>query len=170
MKKCMIVYASRTGTTENCAQLLAKKFPQAELYDLAYGIPYVLDCDTVIVGSYVHAGNISRRVKQFLVKNREALLHVHLGLYICNAVLAQADAILQWNFPRDLLQHAVCISTFGGELHIEQLHGLQRMMVRRMRTVDAQRSADEPHLLPHIIEEFAYRLLLAETAGSADKI
>ena len=60
MGKCMIVYASCTGVTRECAEALAQKIGECELFDLDYGIPYVVGYDTVILGSYDHMGNVAR--------------------------------------------------------------------------------------------------------------
>lgn len=158
MGKCMIVYASCTGVTRECAEALAQKIGECELFDLDYGIPYVVGYDTVILGSYVHMGNVARNAKRFLVQNLRELSKVRVGIYICNIAIEQADEILQANFPLGLLEHAVCITTLGGELRFDELRGLDRMVAKKMERTMAQNGVEPPHVLTHILEEFAKRM------------
>lgn len=161
----MIVYASRGGSTKACAERLAELLGGADLYDLELGTPYVVDVDTVIIGSYVHMGNISRGAKRFIVQNGKELLGVTLGLYTCNGVLEQADDVIEANFPKFLLESAAAISSFGGRLGKEGLSGMDRFIAGRFAGMYQKSGKEPPVILDRVVERFAREILRAEEAG-----
>ena len=149
MPKRMIVYASKTGTTKDCALELQSYLGQADMYDLRHGIPYVTDdYDTVILGSSIRMGNIQRRAKKFIVQNKVALFRVDLGIFICNGAIDSSDDLFEANIPPGLLRHASVISSFGGDCSLEKQRGLSRLILKKFMTAASQiKGFKEPHVM-----------------------
>lgn len=160
MPKRMIVYASKTGTTKDCALELQSYLGQADMYDLRHGIPYVTDdYDTVILGSSIRMGNIQRRAKKFIVQNKVALFRVDLGLFICNGAIDSSDDLFEANIPPGLLRHASVISSFGGDCSLEKQRGLSRLILKKFMTAASQiKGFKEPHVMHGVIRRFAQEI------------
>jgi menaquinone-dependent protoporphyrinogen oxidase len=47
--KTLIAYATKTGTTEKCAKMLAEKLGSADLFNLSNGTPDLSKYDMVII-------------------------------------------------------------------------------------------------------------------------
>ena len=166
MPKRMIVYATKTGTTRACARELQSYLPDAELYDLRDGIPYVTDAyDTVILGGSIRMGTLNRRAKIFIVRNKEELLSgsVHVGLFICNGVIDSADDLLEANIPAGLLRRADVVSTFGGDCDPEKQHGLDKLILKKfLSAAQKNKKFEPPKILHGVIRRFAQEIEKAE--------
>lgn len=169
MPKRMIVYASRGGATKECAERLAALLGDCELYDAELGTPYVVDVDTVIIGSYIHMGTVNSGVKRFIVQNGKELPDekINVGLFICSAVLEQADDVIEANFPRFLLEKACAISSFGGRLGSENLSGMDRLIAKKFEKLYRKNGGQPPVILDRVIERFADEILRAEAGESS---
>ena len=160
MPKRMIVYASKTGTTKDCALELQSYLGQADMYDLRHGIPYVTDdYDTVILGSSIRMGNIQRRAKKFIVQNKVALFRVDLAFLSATVPLILPMISLRQTSPPGLLRHASVISSFGGDCSLEKQHGLSRLILKKFMTAASQiKGFKEPHVMHGVIRRFAQEI------------
>lgn len=69
MKK-LIVYSSKTGTTEKCAGILGQNLIDATIINLAtIQNEDINKYDLIIIGSPIRMGMIDKKVKEFLSKN-----------------------------------------------------------------------------------------------------
>ena len=118
----LIAYASKTGTTAECAAQLAALLPGASLCDLTKETPEIGRFDAVIVGGCVRMGALHKAAAGFLRENAPKLLGKPLGLFTCNGIRASV--------PAELLEHAVCIRSFGGRIEPERLHGPDRWIAK----------------------------------------
>ena len=64
--KTLIAYASKTGTAEKCARMLAERLPDATLCDLCKEKPDPGAYDQVIVGGGVRMGALHVDARQYL--------------------------------------------------------------------------------------------------------
>ena len=73
--KILIAYATKTGTTRECAERLAGhfEFHDVTLADLEQETPDLSAFDAVVIGSNVRANKIHKKVKQFLEDNAARL-------------------------------------------------------------------------------------------------
>src|SRR4051812_28007724 len=104
--KGLIVYCSSHGTTEKAVrflreclegEVLAVELKREKVkFDLS-------NFDTIIIGGSIHAGNIQRKIKQFITHNFDTLLEKEVGLFLC-CMLDGETAIEQFNhaFPQEL--------------------------------------------------------------------
>ena len=68
--KTLIVYASKTGTTERCAEILGQNLKDATIINLTETQNEDINkYDLIIIGSPIRMGLIDKRVKGFISKN-----------------------------------------------------------------------------------------------------
>ena len=93
--KTLIAYASKTGTAEKCARMLAERIPDATLCDLCKEKPDPSAYDQVIVGGGVRMGALHVDARQYLDGCKPILLQKRLGLFLCAGFVEKADACLK---------------------------------------------------------------------------
>lgn len=129
--RVLIAYAGKTGTTRKCAAMLAKKFPVAFTMDLDVDKELInTDYDLIIIGSNVRMGALNRNVKTFISNNRELLLERKFALFACCAFVENVNQYFQNNVPKNILEHAIVYDTFGGEINLKELNGLEKTIVK----------------------------------------
>ncbi|HYW82279.1 MAG TPA: flavodoxin domain-containing protein [Spirochaetia bacterium] len=131
--KVLIVYRSKYGTTESCAQALSGRIKaETTLADLRKGdVPDVHRFDVVLVGGSIYGGRIQREVTSFCEGRGDLLLKRRVGLFLCCLSQGEhAKVQLQTAFPESLAAHAFARSLFGGEVLYDKLTFLDRLLVR----------------------------------------
>lgn len=155
--RSLIVYASKNGTTEKCARMLAEQLTdKVDLVNLqTTPSPDLAPYDTVVIGGPIYAGKILKEVTAFCDAHLEQLTEKKLGLFICG--LQEEDTIekeLNANFPQPLQDKAAVKSYFGGELYFSKMGRFERWMMKKM----AKSEEDISELRPDTIKAFAETL------------
>ena len=155
--KTLICYASRTGASETCARMLAKRIPGSTLCDLCKEKPDPGDHDQVIVGGGVRMGALHVDARQYLDGCKPLLLKRRLGLFLCAGFVDKADVLFENNIDPELRAHAVACECFGGEIDLGKLRGFEKLITKMaLRSFkDEDGSSAMPRLLPERIEAFA---------------
>ncbi len=129
----LIAYASKTGSTEKAARLLAELFIQkgaeAELCDLCVSTPDIASCDAVAVGGSVRMGLLHARARKFIKENAERLMEKPVGFFCCRCGTDDTRALLAPQVGVRLAERAVRIASFGGELDPARQKGLDKLIV-----------------------------------------
>ncbi len=156
--KCLIVYCSSHGTTEKAVRFLSEGLGgnvlavdlkrDKEKFDLA-------NFDTVIIGGSIHAGNIQRKIKQFIKNNLDTLLEKDVGLFLC-CMHDGESAIEQFNnaFPHELRKNSAAMGLFGGEFLLSEMNFLEKQIVKKVSGA----TIDQSNLDYEAIKEFASKL------------
>ena len=79
--KTLIAYASKTGTAEKCARMLAERIPDSTLCDLCKEKPDPSAYDQVIVGGGVRMGALHVDARQYLDGCKPILLQKRLACF-----------------------------------------------------------------------------------------
>ena len=127
--KIGIFYASKTGTTKKCAQMIHDHFPDSDLIELDGKEIYLEDYDYIIVGSPVIAGSLHKHVKKFLKLHKELLIG-KIGYFLCHGFKLNAHEVIKRNVDIELAKNTKLISCFGGEIHLDKLKGIDKFMVK----------------------------------------
>lgn len=127
--KIGIFYASKTGTTKKCAQMIHEQFPDSDLIELDGKEIYLEDYDYIIVGSPVIAGSLHKKVKRFLRTHKDKLVG-KIGYFLCHGFKINAHDIIKRNVDPTLANNAKLISGFGGEIHVDKLKGIDKIVVK----------------------------------------
>lgn len=155
MMKTLIAYAGNNGTTEKCAKLLAEKINGADVVNLAEKTPDLKAYDTVAVGSNIHAGQIHKAVKKFLANYGSVLKQKRSAYFICCGFPDNQKQVFAANFPKELLDSAVAKECFGGELNIDSLHGLDKLIAKMVTKATAGKNIAPPSIRQDSIDEMA---------------
>lgn len=151
----LIAYASKTGTTKECAERLAAQLPDALLCDLTRETRDPALFDTVIVGGSIRMGMLHRAAAGYLKTHEQALLSKRLGLFICNCFVDREAEMLKTAVPQGLLSHALCACSFGGRMDMSRQRGIDKLVCKMAaKSVSGGGAGD---ILPERIEQFAKR-------------
>lgn len=132
--KNLIIYASKTGTTKKCAALLAANLgaESCTLWDISSGEPPLDGFDRAAIGSYIRMGVIDKKISAFIEKHRERLFAMPFGVFFCGCLEDKVSEAIIKNFDEGVLEHALCIECFGGELSPEKQSGPAKLMLKMM--------------------------------------
>lgn len=138
MEKILVLYATKTGATYQCANLLSIELSHCVLCDIETEKPDIEKFDCMILGAGVRDGKIYKPIRDFIKKNKNELLTKKAGYFICNEKPKKTEEIIADNFSDELQESAVCIESFGGykayaapKEGMDQLKGIQ---VDRIKT------------------------------------
>ncbi|AWP26398.1 flavodoxin domain-containing protein [Paenibacillus sp. Cedars] len=134
----LVVYATKSGASEQCARLLSEQLPHCTICDIGSEKPTIDEFDSIIVGAGVRDGKIYKPLRDFIKKNHSELLNKKMGYFICNEKPRKTEEILDENIPNDLKKAAVCMESFGGYKAYaapkENEDPLKRIFVDKIRT------------------------------------
>jgi len=153
--KTLIVYAGTAGATEKCAHLLGKKIGGSKVVNLDKEMPKIKGFDRVILGSNIHMGQFHKKAKNFMNTCGEELKDKKHGFFISNAFPEQAEAFFIQNVPQELLSAAVCVASFGGELDLARLKGMNKFIAKMVTNANKGDESKNPKILEDRIDTFA---------------
>lgn len=113
--RTLIIYATKSGTSQYCASLLARQIEDCAIFDLSKAEPDIAPFDTIIIGSGVRMGKLYRPVLNFIKKNEALLLEKRTAFYLCNAYPDTLQKTIDKNIPEQVAKAAIYINSFGGK-------------------------------------------------------
>ena len=155
--KTAIIYSTTHGFTTSVVQQLKEKLNgEVDIINLRQGHPSGLDSyHRIILGGSIHAGQIQRRLRDFIEQNLDVLANKELGLFICCMHEGQEakDQLLN-AFPEKLHQYSKAEAILGGAFDFDKMNFLERMIVRKVAGVrESTRKTDHK-----AVERFARRM------------
>ena len=125
----LVVYMSHHGTTQKIACHIAEELGSGvTLVNLGENdVPDLTSFSTIIVGGSIHMGLLQKKIIGFCEQNMETLLGKRLGLFLCFMNKAEG----QKEFDKVYLAKGL----FGGELLLEKMNFVERMVVRTVKAV-----------------------------------
>ena len=143
--KTLIVYASKTGSTEKCAGIIGQNLKDATIINLsARQNEDVNKYDKIIIGTPIRMGMIHKKVKEFINKNVEILKN--------KKVAENYKQYFEQNISKELLEKAITYDTFGGEMILEKQKGFDKFIVKMVSKNIAQNK--EIKILTENIDRF----------------
>lgn len=150
----VIVYASKYGCTEKCAELLSKKLSDKvniinlkEVNDID-----ISKYEKIIIGGSIYIGKIQKEVTEFCSKNLDKLKEKRIGLFICG--MQEGDIInteLNQSFNSALIEIADAKECFGGEFVFDKMNFMEKIIVKKVSKVTSNKS----NILEENIHKFA---------------
>ncbi|MDD2973285.1 MAG: flavodoxin domain-containing protein [Lachnospiraceae bacterium] len=153
--RTLIVYAGTAGATERCAHLLAEQMGDSKTADLNKETPDIDNYDIVVVGSNIHMGKFHKKVKDFMNTCQEELKNKKHGFFISNAFPEQAETFLMQNITQELLSTSICAASFGGELDVTKLKGMDKFIAKMVSNTTKGDESKVPKILEDSIKVFA---------------
>ena len=164
----LIAYASKSGTTKEAAEMLAKLLTNhtVTLADLEKTAPVPGDFDYIVLGGPIRMGKAHKALRSYLAGFDEALCKIPHTLFLCCSIPHQFEHYLECTFSDELRESAEDALYFGGELNLSKQRGFDKLIVRMIRNSIEQSAEEEdedaviPGLLPEHIRMLADRLRL----------
>ena len=131
-----IVYATRGGTTRECASLLKKEFNNSHdvtLAELGRDSIDLENYDFIAVGFSIRMGKPLPLARSFLRDNAQALKNKRVGYFILCGFVDCFEEYAEKSIPAYLREQAEAISCFGGSLDPLRFKGLDRLVVKMVR-------------------------------------
>ena len=159
----LIAYATKTGTTQKAASLLAEALAQkgvkADLFDLSVSSPDVTAYDAAAVGGSIRMGALHKLARRFIAANEAALLKMPAGFFCCRCSTDDTRSLLAPQIGSGLAGHAAQVTALGGELDLSKQKGLDRLIVKM---VSGQNNAMRPDgVSPERVAAFVEALMEA---------
>jgi menaquinone-dependent protoporphyrinogen oxidase len=137
--KSIIIYTTKYGCTEKAVNLLRSKLPlDVKCFNLEKdGVPNLSLFDTVILGGPIYVGKLQKSLCLFIQNHLEELKARRLALFVC---AGEEDAVkseeqLAAAFSQELFQHAFAWEAFGGELQINKISFIEKLMIRIVKGI-----------------------------------
>ena len=153
--KTAICYATKTGTTKECAELLRKQLPDAVLCNIESEKITLDNYDCIIVGGSIRMGKLHKVAAKFIAENKSALMNKKCAFFICCGFPDQAEAFLVQNIDKELRAHSVCAASFGGKMDLDKLSGMDKFIAKAVGNSMKNDPNKVPKILPENIKQFA---------------
>lgn len=128
--KILIIYASKTGTTEKCAEEINRQLKGSEMVNILDYDGDIDKYDLIVVGTPIRMGMIDKNIKKFLIGNSETLKSKKTAYFICCGFNENRKNYFEQNIPKNLLDSAVIYDSFGGEMDIQKQKGFDKFIIK----------------------------------------
>lgn len=135
----VIVYATKTGSTEKAAQMLSERLGNCDTVNISKQSFDLAKYDTVIIGSYIRMGTVDRNISRLMLSYISVLIEKKTAFFICNCFEKNAQDYISHNVPPQLLEKMIATDTFGGELDLKKLGGFDRIMANKVIKADREK-------------------------------
>lgn len=126
----LIIYASKTGTTEKCANQINKQLTNSKMINILNQNEDINKYDLIVIGTPIRMGMIDKKIKKFLINNIENLKSKKVAYFICCGFNENWKSYYEQNIPKDLLDTAIIYDTFGGEMDIQKQKGFDKFITK----------------------------------------
>lgn len=128
--KTLIIYASKTGTTEKCAKQINTQLEDSKMVNILNQDEDINRYDLIVIGTPIRMGMIDKKIKKFLISNSETLKSKKVAYFICCGFNENWKSYYEQNIPKDLLDSAIIYDTFGGEMNIQKQKGFDKFITK----------------------------------------
>lgn len=133
--KTIIIYASTYGFTKDCVDKLAKQLKDEIvcINIMSEKVPELDDFDYVLIGGSIYMGQIQKKIKEFCAAHLEELSHRRVGLFLSCGLLDNLELHMKNSFPETLLKNAISKECFGGELRMDKMKMVHKLLTNVMK-------------------------------------
>ena len=104
-----------------------KDMEAVSIYNLSKSIE---EYDCIIIGSPIRMGLLDKKIKDFILRNKECLKRKRTAYFICCCFKENFKTYFEQNIPKDLLEDAIALESFGGELDFKKQKGFDKLMTK----------------------------------------
>lgn len=126
----LIIYASKTGTTEKCANEINRKLKNSKMVNILNLNEDINGYDLIVIGTPIRMGMIDKKIKRFLIRNIETLKSKKVAYFICCGFNENWKNYYEQNITKDLLDNAIIYDTFGGEMEKQKQKGFDKFITK----------------------------------------
>ena len=156
--KILIAYASKTGTAEECVEMLTSELRGLDVTvtDLEKESPNVTEFDAVIFGSSIRFGKLRPSAQKFLQEQGSAMEAIPHGLFLCCGFGHDFEEYSEKRFSEALRKSAFAILNFGGRLKLARAGVFEKLLLHHVRSSIRESEIEDGEYtptLPSIIPE-----------------
>jgi len=162
--KVLVIYSTKTGSSKLCAQMLKERLEnsfEVSVYDIENTPPAPDLFDIAVIGGSVRMTKISKKLKNYLKEHANTLNKMHTALFLCCGFPENFDDYVAMQFPKTVMP-SLGIHCFGGELKPNKLKGVDKLIVKMLRSeitgADFETPEAERQPLPELLPETVRRL------------
>jgi menaquinone-dependent protoporphyrinogen oxidase len=164
--KVLVIYTSRGGASKSCVELLEKKIGdscEVVLCDAreAETLPTPDTCDVLVMGGSVRFGRIDKKLKEYIKANVDKINAKPSAFFFCCGFPSELEDYIDTQLPKKA-EFSLGIHCFGGELKPQKLKGMDKIVVKMIRShINSQdfEESDDYHMpLPELLPESVQRL------------
>lgn len=150
MNNILLVYDSKKGMTEKLGELLKDNLSNVKMINIKVLNLDLSDYETIIIGSPVYIGRISKKVSKFIKQNKDLLLKKKTVFYLCGMNFQEEELVIKNNFSEEE-QNKFFIKYLGGAYRFEKLNFLQKLVVKKIAGVTESQEIINESVLKQII-------------------
>ncbi len=128
--KTLIIYASKTGATEECAKKINRQLKDSKMVNILKQNEDINKYDLIVIGTPIRMGMIDKKIKKFLNSNIENLKSKKVAYFICCGFAENWQNYYEQNIPKDLLDSAIICENFGGVMDIQKQKGFDKFITK----------------------------------------
>lgn len=153
----LIIYGSKYGYTEECVKKLSKKLiGDVDVVNIKKDkVPNLSTYNNVIIGGSIYIGQIQKEIKKFCTDNVEVLKEKRIGIFICCGFEENFQEHIKNAFNKELIDIAVTKKCFGGQLNIEKMNFIDKVITKMVAKQSAKNGKEGANSLPNNIDEMA---------------
>ena len=162
--KILIVYATKGGVSRRCAEILTDLLTEKHevtCLNIEENPPSPDSFDVAVVGGSIRMGALDKKLKKYIKENAQVLSDMPSAAFLCLGFINNFEEYRDIQFPKELVC-SLGIHCFGGELKPDKLKGLDKLIVKAVRSSlkseDFENPYSERDTLPEILPETITRL------------
>lgn len=152
--KTLIIYASRTGTTEKAVQMIAEKLKETpDIINIgAVKKTDLSGYDFILVGGPIKMGRLYKSVKQFLAKNRAVLMTKRFGLFLACGYPQELENYFKVILDDAMREHAEVLTDIGYAYYLENMGPVEQRVVMQLANTQKSIEAYKPEAIQKIAD------------------
>lgn len=134
--KYLIIYDSKTGCTEDCANYIQSKLNDSKIVKIKEIKEInINDYNHFLIGSPIYIGNPRKSIIKFCQKNINELLNKDISFFFCGArpKYEENENGIKNSISNELLTIAKAIDYFGGELRYDKMNFFERFIMKKIQ-------------------------------------
>ena len=164
--KILILYSTHGGASKKCAEMLEEKLNDRCDVTLcnakeADELPMPDEYEVVVIGGPVRFGRIDKVLRTYLKSNAEKISEKNSAFFFCCGFPSELEDYVDTQLPKSI-NFSLGVHCFGGELKPEKLKGMDKLVVKMVRShinsQDFEESEDDHMPLPELLPESIQRL------------
>ncbi|MEC9485350.1 MAG: flavodoxin domain-containing protein [Candidatus Izemoplasma sp.] len=127
--KTLIIYASKHGTTKQCAQIIHnnRKGDLHHIRECENLKP--IDYDVIYIGSPVYAGRINKKIKQWIERYIDDLKNKQSIVFLSGMNPDGLDEVIHQNFSDDIAK-TLQLEHVGGAFKFDDMNMFEKFIVK----------------------------------------
>ena len=159
--KILILYSTHGGASKKCAEMLAEKLNDRCDVTLcnareAEELPVLDEYDVAVIGGPIRFGRIDKVLRAYLKANAEKISEKSSAFFFCCGFPSELEDYVDTQLPKEI-SFSLGVHCFGGELKPEKLKGMDKLVVKMVRShinsQDFEESEDDHMPLPELLPE-----------------